>query len=489
MTDHPTDPVEVIRRHFYLENGLPYGECMADFQLEFFEAIFAARSDGTPKYRLLYSERRRGEAKTFDLSAAALADLLTGPPRHHSFAVAAAKDQAGLLKESIADFRARSEALAEIEVQGELIKNPVTGSDLRILSSEDRVQYGLRPRRVWFDELSLQTDSRLWTVMWSAIGKSRMSQMVCASMSGWDFGSIAWKIREQARTNSAYFFATRQGTELAPWLTAENMEEQRATLHPADFARFWECTWREPHGSWLTAEMYQDAERGVEAYSRDASTRQYGFVDIGLTHDPTTLAIVHEEAGEVVVLDSLSTLQGSKAEPVQLKAVEQLITDLTRRFNVVKWRIEAPQGAATAQELADRLPATVELQHPTAKSQGDLWGNLWRLFRAHRIVLFPHDRLKQEALSLVTKTVGGVIKTVESSSIHQDHILAVGGAAQLLEAEKATAIFGMAVAYGSGVYAGFGPGGEYGRSELVTRDSDGDEAWPASLNNGPVIIQ
>jgi hypothetical protein len=437
VTDYLNDPVALIKHEFILEAG-PYGEVIAPFQEAFFDAVFALRRDGRPKHRLVYEERRRGESKTEDLAAAALADLLVGPPRHRSFAVAAARDQAALILDSIAGFKARSAVLAEVEVLGNSVRNLANGSELKVMSSDDRVAYGIRPRKVFFDELSLQVDERLWNAMFSAIGKSPLAQMICASMAGWDFASLAWRIREQAIKNPEYYFATREGSELAPWLAVENMEEQRATLHPADFARFWDCRWVEPRGSWITREMYDSAEKGEEVQAGDEQHRRVGFVDVGLVHDPTAVAVCHQE-GERVVLDTLRTLQGSRDEPVELEVLEDLVTDLTRRFAVKYWVFESPQAVASVQRLAARLPVQVVARYPTSETQARLWGGLYQLFANKRLVLFPHEQLRKESLSLVTKTIGGRLKVVESSAVHQDHILAVGGAAQILEDEKAKA--------------------------------------------------
>ena len=64
------------------------------------------------------------------------------------------------------------------------------------MSRDDRTAYGTRPRLVLFDELSLQLDNRLWTAMWSAIGKSPQAQLVAVSMAGWDLQSIGYQVRE-----------------------------------------------------------------------------------------------------------------------------------------------------------------------------------------------------------------------------------------------------------------------------------------------------
>jgi hypothetical protein len=331
-------------------------------------------------------------------------------------------------------FKSRSPILADVEIQRNIVRNQASGSELRIMSSDDRTAYGIRPRRVVFDELSLQPDDRLWKAMWSAIGKNPASQMVAVSMAGWDFASIGWVVREMARTTPSYYFATREGSKLAPWLAARDMAEQRKTLHPSDFSRFWECRWTEPLGSWITREMYEACETGQEAFRGDVGHTYAGFVDVGVVHDPTAISVCHRPRGEDrIVLDKLATIQGSRVQNVDFEAVEDLVADLTGLFKVRRWVFESPQAVASAQRLQRRLPGlSIEVRWPTADSTGRAFGTLYRLIANRQLVLYPHEQLRKEALSLVTKTSGGRLKVVEGSAVHQDHVVALAGACDLL---------------------------------------------------------
>src|SRR5262249_51165959 len=156
--------------------------------------------------------------------AAALVELLTGPPRHHSYAVAADLDQAGLILDSVRDFVFRTPLLAAPEVQARSLRNPVAGARLRGGGADDRTSRGIRPRMVIFDELSLQPDSRLWTSMWTAVGKRQDAQMVALTMAGWDTTSVCWQVREQAARMPRAWLQTREGSEPAPWLDPQAME-------------------------------------------------------------------------------------------------------------------------------------------------------------------------------------------------------------------------------------------------------------------------
>jgi hypothetical protein len=437
------DPLALVMG-LKLPTGQTYGEGAAGFQRQFFAACFETKSAKSkvlgreitvPRYRLVYSERRRGESKTQDLAAVALVDLLVGPARHRSYCVAADTDQASLILDSCADLIAANAALAELEVQRHVVINRASGAELRVLSSDDRTAYGVRPRRVYFDELSLQSDERLWTALWTAIGKSPASQMITASMAGWSTDSLAWRIRELTARDTAYWFQTRQGTQLAPWLSLKDWHEQRKTLHPSDFARFWECEWREPLGAWITSEVYNACETGTER--TDSISPSVGFVDIGLIHDATAICVTRAEGDKIVML-TMRTLRGTKTEPVQLEVVENLVADLTQAYKVRHWIFEAPQAVASVQRLQSRLPmAKVDARYPTSVTQADLFGTLYRLFAERKLILFPHAQLRRETLNLVTKVAGGRMKIVDSATIHNDHVIALGGACTMLMGKRA----------------------------------------------------
>jgi hypothetical protein len=118
---------------------------------------------------------------------------------------------------------------------------------------------------------------------------------------------------------------------------------------------------------------------------------------------------------------------------VELEAVEDLVAQLTVRFGVTRWTFESWQAASSVQRLRKRLQGVaVEESHPTAESQSQLFANLYGLFSDRRLVLFPHEQLRREALGLVITTAGGRLRVVASSAVHQDCVVAVGGAAQLL---------------------------------------------------------
>jgi hypothetical protein len=425
----------LIAEQFVLPNGQPYGAMWQPFQQAFFRAVFALHPDGRPVHRLIYDERFRGASKTADTAAAAIAGLFTSRAGSIDYCCAADEDQAALILDHAGHLLQRSHpVIRDSLILGKrTIKHKKTGTELRVISADAPTAYGISPHRVYFDELSLQPDDKLWTAMFSAIGKSPYAQMIAVSMAGWDFSSIGWKVREIAASNPAHFFHSMEGAALPPWLSAENMEEQREVLHPSDFARFWLCKWMEPKGSWITKEMYDAAELLKAGLPWNKENRYVGFVDIGISHDPTAIAVVHGE-GDLVGLDAMFTIQGTRAEPVDIPAMEDLLCDLTDRYHVRHWMLEAPQAVGSAQRLQKRLEGRckVEFRFPTQNTQAELYGGLYRLFSTGKLVLYPHEQLRREALALVIKNVGGRLKVLDSSAVHNDHVIAIGGAAGLI---------------------------------------------------------
>jgi len=432
---YPERPDHCIADHFFIivnDRPVLFGDVMTPWQKEFFEAVFTRNLDGTPKHRVVYSERRRGESKSEDLACIGCVDLLFAPKMSKSYVVAADADQAGIVMQSVERLQATSPILKDLVVTRSVVTNLKTGSTLTILAADERTNWGLRARRILFDELSLQVNERLWTVMISTLGKSNRSQLITCTMAGWDQTSIAYKVRKTALGNPDYYYQSREATELAPWLSAKDMDEQRDWLHPAEFARLWECRWVEAEGRFLTADLFDASITGKEQFTGDRAHRYYIYVDLGWVHDATCVAVVHVD-GDRVILDTLRTIQPTPGAGLVLADVDDLVVALTEQFPGVRAvTFEAPQAMASVQSLSKRLPGIpVNALHPSSVSQADLWGNFFMLFQTYRLVTYPHDQLRKEALNLQTKVVGGRITAVGTSAIHQDTCIALGGAALL----------------------------------------------------------
>ena len=155
----------------------------------------------------------------------------------------------------------------------------------------------------------------------------------------------------------------------------------------------------------------------------------YAFIDLGWSHDESVLAITKLDPDGKVAVVALETWRGTKEHPVVLAQVrartEKLIVDL----GVVSVTIESPQGLSLQQELSTPRTCKTSILYPTALSNRERFGCLYRLTHDDRIRL-PHDDLLRRQLlgmSVVSTTSGWHVE--DSPSIHNDRVVAVAGAA------------------------------------------------------------
>jgi hypothetical protein len=230
-----------------LENGKRYGEVIEPWQ----EDDHAQVDAGLNTYR----ERPRGHSKTGDLGTDAVTSLILGAPDRRLYCCAADEDQARLLYEDVVGKFLRNPLLApSVEIVKKEIRVRSTGSRLIVLNADLASSWGLRPDEIYVDELAEWPERQraFWHALISATGKRPHCRVHVISTAGWDKASIAWSVREIARTEPGWYLATRGAC--AGWISAEWREQQRRTLPPHVYARLHEARWVDGVGAFLTAE-------------------------------------------------------------------------------------------------------------------------------------------------------------------------------------------------------------------------------------------
>ena len=208
--------------------------------------------------------------------------------------------------------------------------------------------------------------------------------------------------------------------------------------HPVQYAREHENRWAEGEDAYVRTEWIDTAMgRGwEESELPEPDTRYHVFVDIGLVHDPTVIAIGHGDRDGLVYIDKLVTHQGSKACPVDLGMLRAELRSISSVWRA-KVRIESWQGQTLAQDLV-RGGVRADIRTPTAKSQGELWNTLAAELANGQVVLPRHERLREELLNLrVELRAGGGIRVTDRGKLHQDHAVAAAGVVEMvLEARQ-----------------------------------------------------
>lgn len=214
------------------------------------------------------------------------------------------------------------------------------------------------------------------------------------------------------------------------WYTSENLSprvspaflaRQRRLLLPGQYANEHENRWHDRADAYTTSVEVDDAMDGswVETPVGEPGRDYVIAVDIGLITNPAVVGIGHQENG-LVCVDRLVTFQGSREDPVQLRALEATIVELTSVFPVSRIIVESWQGEGLVQSLTHRgWPA--ESFKPTPTAVAPQWTILARCLADRRLVLPVHDRLREELLNLQVEVGPAGVRVLDRGQIHQDH--------------------------------------------------------------------
>jgi hypothetical protein len=256
--------------------------------------------------------------------------------------------------------------------------------------------------------------------------------MLVISTAGWDQTSIAWEVRALAQREADWYFSSRG--QCASWISPAWLEQQRRTLPSHVFARLHENRWVAGVGAFL---------RGTEVDAVFASDLPAGSgavaigLDLGLVHDSSVIAAVRRDyATGLVVVEDLETWRPSGGLPVDLQHVEDAVTMVARKF-AAPVVIDPWQGVLLGQRLQARGVRVTEFPF-TGENRRKLFGALLDLVRNGRLRCRPHEDLRRELLSLEVQETASGWRVDHKVGRHDDHVVAVGLAAQAVTGEAAS---------------------------------------------------
>jgi hypothetical protein len=280
---------------------------------------------------------------------------------------------------------------------------------------------------VLYDEAGWARDDELFASLLAAQASVADPLFLVTSTVGRRQAGPLWTIKELAESRAPQVFWHWHGENRSPKVSRAFLDRQRRVLMPAQYAREHQNLWVDAADAFCSAAEVDDAMRHgwTQRHTGERGQAYVGYVDIGLVNDPTVLAVGHAE-GSLAYIDVLWTFDGSRAQPVQLAAVERAIADLSHRFQVRRWRIESWQGVAAVQSL-QRLGLPVELFAPTAKAHAEEWPILAQRLSSRTLILPRHDRLREELLNLSVDLGPQGIRVIDKGRVHQDHAVSVRG--------------------------------------------------------------
>lgn len=410
-----------------LEDGRRWGEAATTWQLD------DAREALIGKRRRCYLTRPRGASKTTDVAAIHVADLLElAPDLSRSYALAADRDQGQLIFDSVEGFLQRSDELHRaLKLDRWTLTNRTTGASLEIMAADAPGAWGKRPWRVTLDEYAqwpaTDTYARLYSAMTSALGKVRGSRLVVLTSAG-DPSHPAGKLIKRARASSTWHVNEIPGP--CPWLSEEDLEEDRQALPPWEFKRLHLNEWTAP-GDRLTRP--EDLAAAVVLDGALAPRPGITYVvalDVGIVHDRTVAGVMHVDywnGRRKLVLDRMETWQGSRAHPVPLGVVEAWLFATAREYRA-KVLYDEYQAAQLAERLTSRGVRMERVSFtPTENSRRAL--RLFQVIRNHELEIPDDEELIDELANVrFIETSPGVYRLDHDRARHDDRaqVLAMG---------------------------------------------------------------
>lgn len=418
-----------------LEDGRRWGEAAEPFQWADARAILEPEADR----RYHYLTRPRGASKTADLAGVNIAALLEQAPRGaRCYALAADRDQGGLLLDSVRGFLDRTPDLAGALQVDQWKVTADSGATLEVLPADEASSWGLRPWLVTVDELAQWRETsgprRLFRSIFSALPKVAGSRLVILTSAG-DPAHWSFEVLESARARpDRWRVAEVDGP--TPWLDEADLAEQRAELPAWEYQRLHLNLWTESDERLTTVDDLRACVT-LDGPREPERGRVYAVgVDLGLKHDRTAVAIASREWDEPaspVALDRLAVWTPSREQPTPINEVEAWLLEAHRQFGGPPVVCDPWQAAQLTQRLRSRGVEVVEFAF-TQQSGSRLALTLHRLIGDHELALPDDAELLDELANVrLRETSPGVYRLDHTAQRHDDRAMALALAAQALD--------------------------------------------------------
>jgi len=421
-----------------LEDGRRWGEVAAPFQVDDATAVL----DVAGSTRLHFLTRPRGASKTTDLAGVALVAMLEQLPSGSlAIAVAADRDQARLLLAELAGFIRRTPGLSALfTVETWSITVNASGARLVAIAADGPSAFGLRPHLTIADEIAQWPSTpgarQVWEAIISAVPKVATGRLVLLTTAGapehWSY-----RVREQARTSARWRLHEVPGP--CPWVSAADLEEQRALLTDSQYARLHLNRWTAGEDRLTTMDAIRECVTLDGPLDPVAGRRYVIALDVGLVKDRTAATVAHLEARgtdpagpQRVVMDRMAVWQGSRAQPVVLDEVEAWLALTSEEYNRAPLVYDPHQAAHLTQRLQARGLRTIAFNF-TAQSVGRLAQRLYGLFRDRALALPDDAELLVELASIrLRETSPGVFRIDHDADKNDDRAISLAMAAEHL---------------------------------------------------------
>lgn len=406
-----------------------FGDVMAEFQRERFTAVnpslVAVAKHEPPPIPRVFDERTKGASKDTDWSVNLLW-LLAFSRRALRMQVGAFDQQQAdevrlIVKDILRTDGPVNQFLRQVvEVRGDEIVNPRTGSTIEILTADKFGSHGSRIDLLLLNELTHQPQSGFAETLFDNLDKMPRAVGVIATNCG-HLGT--WQEQWKAVAKSSPRWKVLEWNRPAPWISADALAESEKRNPPSRYRRLW---W----GEWTNADELdpalspQDIEAAFVPQLRPMTGAEPGWlfvagIDLGLTRDHSAVVVLAVPQGGKAGRVRLANVTAWRPPPggkIILGEVEEHVLAMDAKFGLEAVGYDPWQ----AEHLAQRAEALTAHRRrsqrqrfgskpwmrevpPTAANLREQASLVIQAFQDRRLMLYPHERLRSDLLRLRTE--------------------------------------------------------------------------------------
>lgn len=362
----------------HVSKGMLAGQPLvfADWQDWLADRVLERRPNGRRRYRRGLIGLARKNGKSLFGSAVALHGLTESLDAAEIYACAGDRQQARIVfNEAKWQVLNSPSLLSIVKVYRDVLEVPSTGSIFRVLSADAKLQQGLNPSLVIFDEVHVQPNDDLWDAMTQGSG-ARLDPLVLGiTTAGHDLDSLLGRLYRygcalhagevEDPTFGMWWWephdpAARHTDELA-WRQANpnlacgllDLEDLQSASQPGAtsefaFRRFRLNQWVRAEESWLPSGAWEACE-GEPDFDPDLPC--WVGIDMALKHDSIAVVVAQPQPDGRIHVQA--RLWFPKGNTVDVAGVEAHLRQLHLALNVREFAYDPAYFERSAQALAD----------------------------------------------------------------------------------------------------------------------------------------
>jgi phage terminase large subunit-like protein len=359
----------------FTSKGVRAGEPLifTEWQQWLLGALLERRADNRLRFRRAYIGLPRKQGKSLMGSTIALYGLFAGEAGAEVYSAAGDRQQARIVFNEAKQQVQSSQMLSqECNVYRDAIEVPRFGAVYRVLSSDGKLQQGLNPSLVVFDELHVQRNDDLWDALTLGSGARVDPITIGITTAGYDLQSLAgrlytygksvasgeiidnafgfywWEAKTDCDINSRKEWNTANPNLSLGLIDAEDMEVSARQTSEMAFRRYRLNQWVRSQESWLPTGAWEQCAGEVDI---DKELPCWVGIDMALKHDSIGIVLAQPQDDGVVHL--MQQIWHPDIDGIDIAGVEAYLRMLHLDYNVREFAYDPAFFQRSAEILMD----------------------------------------------------------------------------------------------------------------------------------------